>query len=171
MDSKTLILYVFSKFYKGNFNLLDKNDKEILQVINIPTNPIPIVKIYNEDGFFDSIYNKSELGLGESYMRGEWECVGSINKNDQIDSLIDFLNTLCHNQYNPDIPKVSLKTIFSSSQEYDKSNIKHHYDVGNDFYLKFLQDDLNAYSCGFWFSPLDTLNDAQYNKVHTILKK
>ena len=22
--------------------------------------------------------------------------------------------------------------------EYDKSNIKHHYDVGNDFYLKFL---------------------------------
>ena len=64
LNSKTLVLYVFSKFDKGNFILVDKDNNEILKVMNEPNKSIPIVKIYNQDGFFDSIYNKSELGLG-----------------------------------------------------------------------------------------------------------
>jgi cyclopropane-fatty-acyl-phospholipid synthase len=94
-------------------------------------------------------------------MRGDWTS----------DNLVEFLNTLCLNQTNPNIPSISLQLVSSNSKDYDKSNIVHHYDVGNDFYLQFLRDDLNAYSCGFWFTPTDTLNDAQYNKVNTIIKK
>jgi hypothetical protein len=139
--AKTIIIFGLSKFDKGNFIIIDKNNNELIKVINQPSNPIPIVKVLNQSEFFNSVYNKSELGLGESYMNGYWV------SND----LIGFLNTLCLNQSNPNVPKVSLKSILSSSQEYDKSNIKHHYDVGNDFYLQFLRDDLNAYSCGFWF--------------------
>ena len=167
--AKPVILYGLSKFDKGNFIIVDKTNIELLRVINNPMdpnpnpnqNPIPIVKILNQDNFFQSIYGKSELGLGESYMRGEWTST----------DLIGFLNVMCLNQSNPNVPKVSLQSIISSSESYDKSNIKHHYDVGNDFYLQFLRDDLNAYSCGFWFSPSDTLNTAQYNKVNTIIKK
>lgn len=158
---KPLILYMLSTFTKGNFIMIDSKSNEIIRVINEPNKSIPIVKIYNENNFFSSVYGKSELGLGESYMRGEWAC----------DNLVEFLNVMCLNQTNSNIPSVSLKTIYSNSQDYDKSNIKHHYDVGNDFYLQFLRDDLNAYSCGFWFSPSDTLNSAQYNKVNTIIKK
>ena len=159
--SKPIITYCLSKFDKGNFFIIDENNNEILKIINDSTKPIPIIKVSNQQNFFNSIYNKSELGLGESYMNRDWTC----------DNLVEFLNTLCLNQSNPNIPKVSLKSIISSSKEYDKSNIKHHYDVGNDFYLQFLRDDLNAYSCGFWFKQTDTLNDAQYNKVNTIIKK
>lgn len=158
---KPLILYVLSTFKKGNFVLIDSQSNVLVKVINEPNNYIPIVQVNNQDNFFSSIYNKSELGLGESYMRGEWTC------ND----LVGFLNSLCHNQSNTNIPQVSLKSVYSSSHDYDKANIKHHYDVGNDFYLQFLRDDLNAYSCGFWFNPTDTLNTAQYNKVNTIIKK
>jgi len=159
--AKPVILFGLSKFNKGNFILVDETNTQILRVINEPTLTVPIVKIHNQNNFFQSIYNKSELGLGESYMKGEW-----VSNN-----LVEFLNTLCLNQSNPNVPKISLKSILSSSQDYDKLNIKHHYDVGNDFYLQFLRDDLNAYSCGFWFNPTDTLNDAQYNKVKTIIKK
>lgn len=159
--AKPTIIYGLSQFDKGNFIIVDNNNNELVKVINQPNNPIPIVKVLNQPNFFNLIYNKSELGLGESYMNGDWVC----------SDLIGFLNTMCLNQSNSGVPKVSLKTIFNSSQEYDKSNIKHHYDVGNDFYLQFLRDDLSAYSCGFWFSPSDTLNTAQYNKVNTIIKK
>jgi cyclopropane-fatty-acyl-phospholipid synthase len=69
------------------------------------------------------------------------------------------------------IPQFNLGNIFNTNLDYDKSNIIHHYDVGNDFYMKFLKDDLSAYTCGFWFNPTDTLSDAQYNKVNTIIKK
>ncbi len=159
--AKPIILYGLSKFNYGNFIIIDEKNNELVKVINNPIEPIPIVKVNNQTSFFYNIYNKSELGLGESYMKGDWV------SND----LIGFLNTICLNQSNPNVPKVSLKTILSSSQDYDKSNIQHHYDVGNDFYLQFLRDDLNAYSCGFWFKSTDTLNDAQYNKVNTIIKK
>lgn len=164
---KPIILYMLSTFTKGNFILTDSKGTELVRVINEPdkpdkpNKPVPIVQINNQNNFFSSVYEKSELGLGESYMRGEWVCP----------DLVEFLNVLCLNQSNPNIPSISLSTISSSSQTYDKSNIKHHYDVGNDFYLQFLRDDLNAYSCGFWFSPTDTLNTAQYNKVNTIIKK
>ena len=159
--AKTIILYGLSKFNKGNFIIIDEKNNELIKVINEPLEKIPIVKVNNQANFFYNIYNKSELGLGESYMNGDWVS----------DDLIGFLNSICLNETNPNIPKISLKNILSSSSEYDKSNIQHHYDVGNDFYLKFLRDDLNAYSCGFWFNSTDTLNDAQYNKVNTIIKK
>lgn len=159
---KPVIIYMLSTFNKGNFILVNSfSGEELVSIINQPEKLIPIVKINNENNFFSSIYEKSELGLGESYMRGEWSC----------DNLVEFLNTLCVNHSNPNIPSISLEIISSSSQDYDKSNIVHHYDVGNDFYLQFLRDDLNAYSCGFWFTPTDTLNDAQYNKVNTVIKK
>lgn len=159
---KPVVLYMLSTFKKGNFCLINaKTGEELVKVMNQPNEIVPIVKIYSQKNFFNSIYKKNELGLGESYIRGEWSC----------DNLVKFLNTLCLNQHNPNIPSISLKIVSSSSQDYDKSNIIHHYDVGNDFYLQFLRDELNAYSCGFWFKPNDTLNDAQYNKVNTVIKK
>jgi len=158
---KSTIIYILSTFKYGNFILVDKKSNIILKVINNPNKVIPIVKIYNEHNFFNSIYNKGELGLGESYVRNEWSC----------DNLIEFMNSLCLNEYNTNIPKFSLSAISSFSKFYDKSNIKHHYDVGNDFYQTFLKDDLNAYSCGFWFNSNDNLNTAQYNKIHTIINK
>lgn len=160
--TKPIVIYMLSTFKEGNFVLVDSlSGEELVRVINQPAEPVPIVKINNQKNFFSSIYEKCELGLGESYMRGEWES----------NNLVEFLNTLCLNQSNSNIPSISLQLVSSKSQDYDKSNIVHHYDVGNDFYLQFLRDDLNAYSCGFWFKPTDTLNDAQYNKVNTVIKK
>ena len=159
---KPIIIYMLSTFVKGNFVLIDSSSgEELVRVVNQPNEQLPIVKIKNQQQFFSSIYNKGELGLGESYMRGDWTS----------DNLVEFLNTLCLNQTNPNIPSISRQLVSSNSKDYDKSNIVHHYDVGNDFYLQFLRDHLNAYSCGFWFKPTDTLNDAQYNKVNIIIKK
>lgn len=83
---KPVVLYILSTFTKGNFVLIDsKNNNEILKVINEPINQIYSIKINNQNNFFSSIYKSNELGLGESYMRGDW----------YSDDLVGFLNIMC----------------------------------------------------------------------------
>jgi len=159
--AKYSVIYILTQFNKGNFILIDKNDNQILKVINDSMKPIPVVQILNENNFYYKLYTSGEVGIGESYMNEDWKS----------NNLTDFLNLLCLNMNNSSIPDLNPNNIFNTSITYDKKNIKHHYDVGNDFYLKFLVDDLSAYSCGFWFPNTRTLNEAQYNKVNTICKK
>jgi cyclopropane-fatty-acyl-phospholipid synthase len=49
-------------------------------------------------------------------------------------------------------------------------NIKHHYDLGDKFYQLFLDQTL-TYSCGYFNSEADTLEQAQLNKYEHICRK
>jgi cyclopropane-fatty-acyl-phospholipid synthase len=159
--ARMFVFYILHRLSKGNFMLIDKHDNEIIRIENDSKKYMPIIKILNEDNFFTKLFGLGEVGLGESYMNGDWI------SND----LSEFMNSMALNINNTIIPDVSIGKIFNTDLDYDKSNIVHHYDVGNDFYMTFLKDDLSAYTCGFWFNKTDTLNDAQYNKIHIIIKK
>ena len=52
-----------------------------------------------------------------------------------------------------------------------KKNAKHHYDMGEDLYDLFLDKKYRQYSCGYWKSAKDTLEDSQQNKINHIIKK
>jgi len=52
-----------------------------------------------------------------------------------------------------------------------KKNAEHHYDIGEDFYDLFLDKDHRQYSCAYWKSSKETLEDAQKNKINHIIKK
>jgi cyclopropane-fatty-acyl-phospholipid synthase len=52
----------------------------------------------------------------------------------------------------------------------DQKAIAHHYDVGNDFYELFL-DENKIYSCAYFKRPEDTLEQAQAQKLDHICKK
>jgi len=161
--SKYIIVNVLSNFTEGNFIIYDSNNNIVVKKINNNKMNIPIIKILNEESFYDSILTKGELGLGESYVRKDWISI--------TPDLTLFLDNIYLNNHNKNIPKTSILKILSKSMSYDKDNIKHHYDVGNDFYMLFLTDKLSAYSCGFWFNDDDTLEDAQFNKIDTIIYK
>ncbi len=51
-----------------------------------------------------------------------------------------------------------------------RANISHHYDLGNDFYKCYL-DRTMAYSCAYFRSKTDTLEDAQEHKYEHICRK
>lgn len=51
-----------------------------------------------------------------------------------------------------------------------RSNIAHHYDLGNDFYQLWLDPTL-AYSCAYYRSPNDSLEVAQMQKFSRIAEK
>lgn len=156
------ILKIFKNFKYGNFELIDeKYNNVILSKINDKKKPFVKVYIQNKEKFFNSVWNDGELGIGESYVKEYW----------YSDNLLDFLTILALNRNNEYIPKFNFYNFYNKNLEKDKNNIMHHYDVGNDFYETFLKDKLSAYTCGFFLTNNTTLDQAQLNKVDTIIKK
>lgn len=52
----------------------------------------------------------------------------------------------------------------------DRRNVQHHYDLGNDFYALWL-DDRMLYTCAYFESPDQTLEDAQVAKMDHVCRK
>ena len=51
-----------------------------------------------------------------------------------------------------------------------RKNVAHHYDIGNDLYSLFLDDDLQ-YSCAYFTDPKNSLEQAQFDKKAHIAAK
>jgi cyclopropane-fatty-acyl-phospholipid synthase len=51
-----------------------------------------------------------------------------------------------------------------------RAHVAHHYDLSNDLYRLFLDDDLN-YSCAYFLTPDETLEQAQRNKLRHVAAK
>ena len=128
----------------------------------------PIFEIFRSNEYIGKLYTNSfetlceqvvkysDIGLGELYMKGEWW---------SPDLLSLFL------LFNKNDKYIQKKRFVPNIRRNTKQDVHHHYDVGNDFYMHFLRDDLHAYTCGFFLCASDDLNTAQYNKVNTIMKK
>lgn len=56
------------------------------------------------------------------------------------------------------------------SKQRDADAVRHHYDIGNDFYSLFLGDEL-AYSCAYFDRPDASLDEAQRAKFELICRK
>ena len=51
-----------------------------------------------------------------------------------------------------------------------QQNVAHHYDLGNDFYKLFLDRNM-LYSCAYFRTPDESLEDAQRNKLRLLASK
>ncbi len=58
----------------------------------------------------------------------------------------------------------------ANSKEGSKNNIPAHYDLGNDLFQRFLDERL-VYSCAVYNESTDTLEQAQLNKLRTMISK
>lgn len=110
-----------------------------------------------------ALMTSTSLALGEAYMDGSLEIEG-----DLYHALNRFLGQM--GAFSTD--KIALKKIFytSMSKKNQREEVQSHYDIGNDFYRLWL-DDTMSYSCGYFRSETDTLEQAQVNKVDYILDK
>lgn len=110
-----------------------------------------------------ALMTSTSLALGEAYMNSDLEIEG-----DLYYALDHFLGQM--GKFSAD-EKSLKKLIFSpTSKMNQKKEVQSHYDIGNDFYSLWL-DETMSYSCGYFTSETDTLNQAQINKVDYILKK
>ncbi len=111
-----------------------------------------------------------EPNFGEAYMEG-----GLKVENDDIFALVDLIwKNILSKKTGSTIP-ARLRRIMRRIAQFNparraQKNVAHHYDVGNDFYRLFLDEDLQ-YSCAYFERPGLSLEDAQQAKKDLIAKK
>lgn len=124
------------------------------------------IQIHN-DKFYDRVIAEGQLGLGESYMDGWWDC-------EQLDEFITLLLLGGLEDYVKGNAKLlwhaARSRIFNMQRRSRSFQVgEEHYDVGNDLYKEML-DRRMLYTCGYW-RDADNLDDAQEAKLDLVCKK
>ncbi len=120
-----------------------------------------------DDRFFNRVIHDGTLGVGESYMDGQWEC-------DAIDEMVSrAVRSRIADKVMAD-PKFAGKALFARlTNSNPKSKAfevgEQHYDLGNDLFEAML-DKRMVYTCAYWKNAKN-LDQAQENKLDLVCKK
>ena len=106
------------------------------------------------------------LTLAEAYMHRDIEIEGSIQE--LITSAYRKAGSFLTDQSG--FKGTLTKMLRGHDKKSSKEDIQSHYDIGNDFYAKWL-DSTMTYSAAYWAKDDMTLEEAQIAKVHHILDK
>jgi cyclopropane-fatty-acyl-phospholipid synthase len=120
-----------------------------------------------------AIARNPRLGLGEAYMDGR-----IVIEDGDILALMELVTGA--NRWEDggagrkavNKGKSRLKALFRARNvaKRARKNVAHHYDIGNDLYRLFLDDDLQ-YSCAYFTDPRNSLEQAQLDKKAHIAAK
>jgi cyclopropane-fatty-acyl-phospholipid synthase len=110
-----------------------------------------------------------EIGFGDAWTTGSAQVSGD---------LVQFLETVFeswqsyrrNNNWYGSLISSWLDYLQSNTLEGSRSNIHAHYDLGNDFYRMWLDDQL-VYTCAYFTSPSQSLEQAQIAKLDHICRK
>jgi cyclopropane-fatty-acyl-phospholipid synthase len=122
-------------------------------------------------GFFRRLAFGGEVGLGESYMAGEWE---SPAVADVLKVLITNQDAIRNGSMLLTLATRTLDNLRHFARENSlfgsRRNIREHYDLSNDFFRLFLDDSM-TYSCAIFRSETENLEQAQRNKLRAMITK
>jgi cyclopropane-fatty-acyl-phospholipid synthase len=125
----------------------------------------------NDERMFSRVFGEGNLGSGESYMDGWWDC----GRLDEFFYKILYYRVDEKLIWNwPFIREAILSKLFNR-QAGKKAFVigEKHYDTGNDLFGPMLGKTM-AYSCGYWSSPAGeakNLDEAQEAKFDLICRK
>ena len=169
MWSTILISSLKTFIVQGNLTIkfLDGNVKQFGQcgktkvVISLLEQDLPKKIVLNPD-----------LALGEAYTNRTL-----VIENDDLFGLLKILANNAKMQQNHWLSKLvkwrqnAFRRFLQRNRKLGaKMNVAHHYDLSPELYEMFLDRDKN-YSCAYFLSDKDTLEEAQQNKKHLIAKK
>ena len=157
-------------FKKGGFILENAYGQKY--IIGQPDKKNPIEVKLKDKSLHYKLYLYPDLYFGEAYTAGSLYFIKG--------TLTEFLNLALENIGRTKINKFNriLNSLRGSDRfltnfnfiKNSKVNVSHHYDVSDDLYFLFL-DPFRQYSCGYFKSETDTLEQAQINKIKHIAKK
>jgi len=167
-----ILARLLSKIYKkGGIVLVDHSGQKL--ICGNPDLKKPItLRILNKKLYWQLLINP-DLSFPEAYMNGDIKIENG--------SLLEFLNLTFENLGRGEINTSGymIKKILHLWRFFtnynlplkSKKNVERHYDLGEDLYDLFLDKDHRQYSCAYWKSSEDTLEEAQKNKINHIIKK
>ena len=161
--------FVFWYLQKISYGLLELTDYRGKKYIfgNKENSLQAKIKI-KDPSFSKKLLRKGSTGLGESYMNNEFEtndltslielCAKNINITYKFSGLINM----------PFVQNILNQIVKKNTREKSKENISAHYDLGNEFFSKWLDKTL-TYSCGIFYTNDETLEKAQINKYNKLI--
>lgn len=133
----------------------------------------PVMVEVKDFKFFTRVLKGGDIGFGEAWMAGEFDTpdltrlLSLFVRNEQLLTserafgirawLRSTMDTLRHRRRRNTVAKA-------------KENIHAHYDLGNEFYRRFLDPSM-MYSCALFAEPDQTLDAAQANKIAALIEK
>lgn len=164
-----LVLPYLDKLRKGHLTLVLPDGTQ--RTYGTPGSQPAIVFRVKDYRFFVRALRDSEIGFGESYMAGEWE-------TDDLPGLIQLFIENRDVFHDDDIGSARIGRLLNrllhtrrkNTLTGSRKNIASHYDLSNDLFRLFL-DPTMMYSCALYSSPGESLEDAQRNKLHALIRK
>jgi cyclopropane-fatty-acyl-phospholipid synthase len=128
------------------------------------------VRVYDA-AFYRSLATNGSVGAGEAYMDGMWQC----------DDLVSLMRMLVRNRDLLDAMETGFARLGGTAMRAwhalkrntrggSRRNIAAHYDLGNDFFRLFLDDNL-MYSCAIFAHAEESLETASMRKLERICQK
>jgi len=161
-----MILKRFSKIEFGMIRISFK-ENQVFSLKGSMEGPRAELKIRNPFSFIKSIILSGDLGFAESYMRGDWS-------SDNMSELLYFLslNLEALDKFQKRSLPIRLLSKLQhlrnrNNQKGSRKNIAAHYDLGNDFYERWLDPSMSYSSAVFDISP--DLQKAQERKYELML--
>jgi len=131
-------------------------------------NPRFTLHYHNRSAVLKTIVNP-ELHWGDLYSDGEVDFEGDIVK---------FMEIILHNIKGNGKGSLLRQIVLwlghrriNNSHHRARENIHHHYDIGNDFYKLWLDNEVMQYTCAYFAEPKFSLEQAQIAKLHHICRK
>lgn len=123
---------------------------------------------FNTPEALSDVLTRGSLGFGEAYMNAGLDVEGDFQ------SLIRFA-------FQPVVQELHLSARergrllahvikHRNNLKRSRENVRHHYDLGNDFYRLWLDESM-TYSCAYWDDECETLDQAQRAKYDHICRK
>lgn len=115
--------------------------------------------------WFARVLAEANLGLGESYMDGWWDCP----------RLDEFFCRVIRARIHRQVDARSLMDLLAAkwtnrqSRKRSRQVAERHYDLGNELFVRML-DGRMQYTCGYWRSAR-TLDEAQTAKLDLVARK
>ena len=127
------------------------------------------VRVHN-DRFFGRALSGGNLGMGESYMDGDWDMMDG--------DIADFLTVLLRNRLDRKIKgdaatalkvaRVQFENLFRKTHW---GLARFHYDHNDEIFESVLDTVVMGYSCGYAETPADSAEQLQINKLNRICRK
>jgi len=106
----------------------------------------------------------SLFNLGTAYVEGKIEVEG------RLDEIVSISNALAKHTLKPEGKFARIARSFRHNKQQDREAIRYHYDVSNDFYRLWLDENM-VYSCAYFENGDEDLGTAQLKKIDHILTK
>lgn len=130
--------------------------------VRLGDNPTVAITVPDISGL-KHLLNPTLDSLGHAYVEGKIRVEGSLH------DIIDIATRLAAHAGDKALVR-RRPLITKHSREIDAEAIAYHYDVSNDFYRLWLDEHM-IYSCGYFRSADDSLEQAQLQKIDHILTK